>query len=491
MFERIKKISRIWKMLGRTYDAAETTRHNRKHWAKADGADADALIEPRLSTLRNRARYEIRNNSIAKGIVLTYTNEVVGSGPRLLMQTGNAGFDDEIESGFEAWAKNPDAAGLLDLGAMLRLMVYQLLECGEAIFVSQNGPAAGNVKLKYLMIEPDRLATPLGMDPEKVRQGIEVDDLGRPLFYYFLKRHPGSAYMGSTLGENSCNKIPAARVIHVFRKERPGQTRGVPWLTPSLPLFAQLRRYTLAMIRAAETAANISGVVQTNSPDVMVADVADLDAIEMEANSFLTMPAGWGAEQFKAENPTATYKEFREQIIGETGRPLNMPLNVTAANSAGYNFASGRMDRLSFEKEKAVVRDWIGGIVIDRILGGFIAEYSNLPASRLYFPIVQYSHAWAWPGAEHVDEAKSATAKKTRLETGDTTYADECAAAGKDWKKVFIQRAKENELAEELGLPLPHSSPSPVKTENEDDEKDDEEKDDEEKDDEEKDEKVA
>ena len=32
--------------------------------------------------------------------------------------------------------------------------------------------------------------------------------------------------------------MPAAAVIHAFRPDRPGQRRGVPEITPALPLFA-------------------------------------------------------------------------------------------------------------------------------------------------------------------------------------------------------------------------------------------------------------
>ena len=37
-------------------------------------------------------------------------------------------------------------------------------------------------------------------------------------------------------------------------------------ITPALPLFAQLRRFTLAVLAAAETAADFAGVLQTDAP---------------------------------------------------------------------------------------------------------------------------------------------------------------------------------------------------------------------------------
>ena len=66
------------------FDAAQTTADNRRHWAYADSLSTDAAGTAAVrQTLRNRARYEVANNSYAKGIVLTLANDTIGAGPRL------------------------------------------------------------------------------------------------------------------------------------------------------------------------------------------------------------------------------------------------------------------------------------------------------------------------------------------------------------------------------------------------------------------------
>jgi hypothetical protein len=65
------------------YDAAATNPDNYRHWANADSLSADAANNPEVRrVLRNRSRYEVANNSYARGIVLTLANDVVGTGPR-------------------------------------------------------------------------------------------------------------------------------------------------------------------------------------------------------------------------------------------------------------------------------------------------------------------------------------------------------------------------------------------------------------------------
>ena len=106
------------RMLGR-YDAATTTIDNVRHWAAADGLSASAANSPEVRrTLRNRSRYEIANNSYARGISLTLANDCVGTGPRLQMLTADAFANRFVEQEFFAWA---DAVGLAEKLRTMRL----------------------------------------------------------------------------------------------------------------------------------------------------------------------------------------------------------------------------------------------------------------------------------------------------------------------------------------------------------------------------------
>ena len=96
------------------FDSAKTTPENRKHWANADGLSPNAAINPEVRrVLRNRARYEVANNSYAKGIVLTLANDTIGTGPRLQMLTDDADANARIEDAFEQWSRAVDLPGKL------------------------------------------------------------------------------------------------------------------------------------------------------------------------------------------------------------------------------------------------------------------------------------------------------------------------------------------------------------------------------------------
>ena len=220
--------------------------------------------------------------------------------------------------------------------------------------------------------------------------------------------------------------------------------RGIPDILPALPLFAQLRRFTLAVLAAAETAADFAGILYTDAPANGEADSAEpFEPIELEKRALLTMPGGWKMSQLEAQQPATGYAEFKHEILNEIARCLNMPYNIAAANSSGYNYASGRLDHQTYNKAVRVEQSHLESVVLDRILAAWLDEAVLLPdfLPAGLGPIADWPHQWFWDGHEHVDPAKEANAQATRLANHTTTLADEYARRGQDWETQLRQRS--------------------------------------------------
>jgi len=251
---------RALRMVRARYDAAVTNEDNRRHWANADGLSANSANGAEVRRiLRNRSRYEVANNSYARGIVLTLAHDVVGTGPRLQMLTADAEANRRIEQEFSRWAK---AVGLAE---NLRTMRMARAADGEAFAVlMSNARLATDIQLDLRLIEADQVCTPdLDARSGNAVDGIVFDGAGNPVEYHILKRHPGESSFGV---HREYDRLPASSVIHWYRCDRPGQARGIPDIMPALPLFAQLRRFTLAVLAAAETAADFAGILYTDAP---------------------------------------------------------------------------------------------------------------------------------------------------------------------------------------------------------------------------------
>ncbi len=454
------------RLLGR-YDAATTTTDNMRHWAAADGLSAAAANSADVRrTLRNRSRYEIANNSYARGISLTLANDCVGTGPRLQMLTPDANANRIVEQEFFAWADE------ICLAEKLRTMRLSRVADGEAFgLLTSNAKVQSPVKLDLRLVEAEQIASPrLELDRGRYIDGIQFDDSGNPVSYDLLRQHPGDSSFA--IGEDH-DTVPADSMVHFFRCDRPGQIRGIPDITPALPLFAQLRRFTLAVLAAAETAADFAGILYTDAPANGEADSAEpFETIELEKRMLLTMPGGWKMAQMHAEQPATTYGEFKKEILNEISRCLNIPFNIAAGNSSGYNYASGRLDHQTYYKSIRVEQSQMARVILDRVLLAWLREAvlieGYLPNS-LRMIDADTTHQWFWDGHEHVDPAKEANAQKIRLANHTTTLAHEFARQGRDWEAELKQRAKEIALMRELGLSVDPESDSPFNHEEKND----------------------
>jgi lambda family phage portal protein len=467
-----RKINKMMLELGkRYYDAAATNLHNEEHWKKADGRDADSIISPELPTLRNRVRYEVANNCYLTGISRTMADDLVGTGPTLQLQTEEDEQDritedsfNEIESRFDEWGQicGADGQSLTDI---LQLTgVFQQCESGDSVVIMQTRKGATwrkkEVSLRLNVAEPDRLATPMEFwgDSSKVQDGIEFDEFGRPVNYYILKVHPGATLgFNSLAGFGEYDKVPAAAVIHLFVKRRPGQSRGVPWFAPALPLCAYLRRFTLATVAAAETAANPSGTIETGPSGDTTTIPEEFDEIEIPRNSFLTLPNGGKMSQVKPEHPAATYESFKGEIINEIARCVCMPFNVAAGNSSKYNYASGRLDWQGYARFIITYRRKIETKMLDPVFFAWLREALLVPgylsdAARRAATSKKLVPYWGWPGFLHVDPVKEGLAQDYRLGNLTTNLAIEYAMQGRDWLKELKQTAREQRKIKELGI---------------------------------------
>jgi lambda family phage portal protein len=432
--------------LSARYDAAVTNDDNTRHWANADGLDANAAASPGVrNTLRKRARYEFANSAYCSGIIRTLAEDLIGTGPTLHIQAADQPAASDVERHFAEWAAE------IDLAAHLRTMRQAKAVDGEAfaLFIS-NPQHESPVTLDLRMVEADQIATPNRSPAANSIDGIEYDRHGNPARYHVLRNHPGGEI---TSLASQYDKWPADLVLHLFRVDRPGQRRGVTELAPSLELFAQLRRFISATLSAAETAALFSGVMKSTGPaDADPVSVEAMDSISLERNMLLTLPSGWDMHQMKAEHPNVTFDSFIRRIVNEAARPWSMPLNIALGSSEKSNYASGRLDHQTFWKAQDVERSYLDCQALNRIKTAWLAEARLIPG--FLPPRFAHRHAWRWPGRLHIDPMKAARAASERLTNNTTTLRDEWAKQGKDWRQEIKQRGEEIAALKAAGVPV-------------------------------------
>jgi capsid protein len=450
-----------------SYDIARTTDENKNMWQYVDALSAAAANSPGVRKIvRERARYEVANNSYADGICDTLSSDTVGG--EVQLQLGDSDLAQQTERDFAAWARE------VRLWAKVRTMRRAKCVDGEAFaqFVT-NRRLRNAVKLDVRPFECDLVESWAGSIRDDEIDGIRFDAAQNPVEYRVLKVHPGDHRI--TLKTLAGEWIDARYIMHYFSATRPGQVRGVSELLPALSLFGQLRMFTQSVLSCATRAAEITAVMQTTLAPDGSADLTDpVTVIEAQRNAITSLPEGWTLSQLKAEQPTTTYQMFKLEIINEIARCLSMPRNVAACDSSGYNYASGRLDHQTYDRSIDTEHYDLECMVCDRVYYEWLSEYAI--AKRLTAAQVSEvtDHEWHFSGRGHVDPNKEASADDTRLKNGTLTQARYWAKQGADWKREGAQYIKErielelkwNEGRKAAGLPpAPYPGSTPPKSE--------------------------
>jgi hypothetical protein len=213
-----------------------------------------------------------------------------------------------------------------------------------------------------------------------------------------------------------------------------------------LPLCALLRRYTLAVVRAAEVAANFSAVLETELPPALAAqtfsgtDDDPFDVFPLEMGMITALPWHTKLNQLKAQQPTSTYDEFTSALLREILRPALVPYNRGAGTSKDSNMASSVVDdefyksgqRCERQDSEEIVLDpalglwWQESMLIDQYLDDPISPEPSLGNVSQDFFITVPEHVWRWDpiGIEHTDPQKVAEAINIMHGAGHMTDRD-------------------------------------------------------------------
>lgn len=455
-----------------SYDSAQTNEDNINHWAAADLLTPSAANNPRVrQTIVKRARYEvIESNSWLKGTMLTLANDFVGSGPTFQI------VDDRItpkkrRAIEKKFAKYSRAVKLRQL--LWRLRIAKGVDGEGWAMKFTNNRLRDAVKVDWKVFECDLVHSP-GMFAVDLRQpseidGVEFDENGIPTRYWVETTRPTTTLQGDG------SWVPADMVIHWFRKDR-GWLRGVSEFVTSLPLCAVLRRYTRATVEAAEAAANVAGVLQTQSnANIYGASIEEMEAggdiFPLQRNSFVVTPRGYELKQLTPEQPTDNHKDFVSSTTREIFRPVLVPHIIGSGSSSESNFASGVLDtqgywgsqkveRMHCEEDvtEPIVRAWweeairIDGYLNDGIndeLNSVLAEFPDL----LNEPP---EYCWRWDNKpDHFDPVKVATARQLDYMNGFRLDRDiQEQDFNRDVEDYYQALEAQKKRREELDLPI-------------------------------------
>lgn len=450
-------------------------------------SDADSLRD--LRELRARSRDLVRNSPIAGGAIETQVTNVVGSGLRLIsrVDADALGLDEDAaeewqtktEREFRMWAGSEyaDAYGQQNWAELQDLAFRTHLESGDGFVVLASVKRPDwPYTLALQIIEADRVSNPGWVaDSDKMTAGIERNDRHEAVAIHIANRHPGRYITPTDFKWETVQmrgKSGRRNVLHLMRKLRPGQTRGIPCLAPIVDQLKQLTRYSQAEVDAAVNSAVFALFVKMD-PDTF-ADTFDdqsqkqyIDAAKswdgtLKSGAAVNLLPGEEVTSPAQNRPNPNFDPFVGAVMRQIGIGLNIPYEVLSKHFQS-SYSAARAALLDAWRTFKIRREWLAAKLCQPVYEEWLADAvaSGRISAPGFFADPAVRKAWSgaqWsgdgPGA--IDPSKEVDAAQKRVDMGLTTLAEEISAYdGGDWTEKHRESVRITEDRVEDGLQAP------------------------------------
>jgi len=441
--------------------------HRRLIAWRATEENINGLLASGGDLLRARARQTVRSNPYASNACESFVANAVGAGIKPSSLIVDQALKEQVQKVWLAWTDDADADGLTDFYGLQALATRAMFEAGECfIRFRPRRPDDGiDVPLQLQLLEAEMLPlskTEIGPFGNPIRCGIEFDPIGRRVAYHFYRKHPGDTTDQGNKGE--IVRVPASEVLHIYRPERPGQIRGVPWISPALVKLYLLDQYDDAELDRKKVAALFAGFITKaspednllgeNSPDGAGAAIAGLSPGTMQ----VLLPG----EDIKFSSPAdvgGSYEMFQYRTLLAIAAALGVPYTCVTGDLKAANYSSIRAGTVEFRRRleqfqfatlvfqmcRPIWRRWLETATLAGALP--LAGFAKNPA--LYTPVKWITPKWEW-----VDPLKDRQAERIAQEQGWKAPSDIIEAEGNDVDETYRRIAADQQRAKDLGIQL-------------------------------------
>lgn len=465
---RVSAMRRIMDGESFRYDGATAGR--RAHGWYAASSDANVELMGALIWLRNRSRDLVRNNPYAAKAMEELVGNTIGTGIVPQAKTGNAALDKIIDGEWPYFVENCDTPQRLDFYGMQSLVLRSSAESGEELVRFRPRLTQDNLRipLQLQLLEADFLdqARTMGLVNGHVMQGVQFDMIGRRVAYWLFSYHPGGVLILNPRGGIISQPVPADQIMHVYRVLRPGQVRGIPWMTPSMMAFRDLDDYCDAeRVRKKIEACVVAFVTQTEgmtgSPLGIKRDVSPITGDRVESFEPAMIEYMKPGEDVKFNNPPASggYREYKMTELQGIMAGIGMPYELGTGDMSQVNYSSWRGGMLGLRNNVENLR-WLTVIpqfampVRRRFIDTLILQ-GKIPDKAMADPSISlYQTQWTAPRFESVDPVKDAEAVLKDVRMGRKTWFEAVIENGYDPAVQLDQIALFNKLLDKKEIIL-------------------------------------
>jgi len=453
----------------RMYQGAQFSRLT-ADWVTSN-TSADSEVYGSAQKLRDRARQLCRDNDYARQALRAIEGNVIGQGipfqSQVRMQRGgklDTGINDAIEAAWKRWsyAQHCHTGGKLCFADLERLVIRACAESGEVfIRLVRQSFGGSTIPLAMEVIEADQLDDGLNgrsQQGNEIRMGVEVDGWGRPIAYHFLAYHPGDyQFSNQQISTQRHKRIPAEEVIHLYRSERPGQTRGVTWFASAIQRLHHLAGYEQAEVVRARASSALMGFITSPEGELIGDDVMDGERVSnFEPGVFKYLNPGEEITVPSLDAPDGQFEPFLRAMLRAMAAGIGCSYETISRDFSQTNYSSSRLSLIEDRDHWRILQSWLIENFHRRVFSEWLdlAVLSNALALPGYeqqperFKAARWMpRGWAW-----VDPAKEVQAYKEAVRCGFKTLADVVAEQGGDLDELLLARQSELAKLDEMGI---------------------------------------
>ena len=453
----------------RMYQGAQFSRLT-ADWVTSN-TSADSEVYGSAQKLRDRARQLCRDNDYARQALRAIEGNVIGQGipfqSQVRMQRCGklvSGINDAIETAWRQWsqARYCHTGGKLGFADIERLIIRACAESGEVfIRMVRQTFGGGTIPLALEVLEADQLDDGLNgrsQQGNEIRMGVELDGWGRPIAYHFLAYHPGDyQFSNQQISTQRHKRIPAEEIIHLYRSERPGQTRGVTWFASAIQRLHHLAGYEQAEVVRARASSALMGFITSPEGELIGDDVMDGERVSnFEPGVFKYLNPGESVTVPSLDSPDGQFEPFLRAMLRAMAAGIGCSYETISRDFSQTNYSSSRLSLIEDRDHWRILQSWIIENFHQRVFHEWIelAVLSNalaLPGYELAperFKVARWMpRGWAW-----VDPAKEVQAYKEAVRCGFKTLGDVIAEQGGDLDELLLARQSELAMLDQMGI---------------------------------------
>lgn len=471
---------------------------------------SDILVNRTKDGFSGDARDASRSNPYGKSALRTAADSVIGSKLTLVLdpQADELGVSDDeacdwaemVEGLWEIAAASVachfDAQRKQTFTGLMRTAYACYYVSGETLGTIEWKASQNGQRTCLNLIDAERLSDPRGMRDmiHGRRMGVERDKHGAPTAYHIREKHNSDAMLWGPPDHYVWKRVPRysswgrQQVVHFFEQDRPDMTRGMSSFTTALLPMRLLNDYMTTELESAAIRATYAAVIQSklNYEEAMKV-VGDEYAGAIEKNPVLDFTLRsmadkatfYRGQDFKFGKSKVAHLLPDEELKMVQGNSHTSNIGdfsktnlYTLASALGVDYASLTKDYSStnYSGARAALYDvWRSYEVrrqsfIENIpwpvfccwLEEQIALRGTIPmlGKKSFYEVrdaLCYGTFETWT-KPRLDPLKETMADLALYKAGALSLRDLCKIDGRDWRKVFKDRARQKTEMERLGL---------------------------------------